>query len=127
VQDLQDALVYRGRFRAFPGALVGMKPPQFAEWMFRQLGAGPGDRLDDLFPGSGAVSEAWLRHVGPCESSFQSPTDASPVDGGHGSAGSPASQSEVMRFCGGVEGGASNSRSRLKSETGLSEVAGDGC
>jgi hypothetical protein len=64
VQDLEDALVYRGRFRAFPGALVGMKPPQFAEWMFRQLGAAPGDDLDDLFPGSGAVSEAWRRHVG---------------------------------------------------------------
>lgn len=64
VQDLEDALVYRGRFRAFPGALVGMKPPPFAEWMFRQLGASPGDRLDDLFPGSGAVSEAWRRHVG---------------------------------------------------------------
>jgi hypothetical protein len=65
VQDLENALVYRGRFRAFPGALVGMKPPQFSEWMFRQLGASPGDRLDDLFPGSGAVSAAWRRHVGP--------------------------------------------------------------
>ncbi len=64
VQDLEDALIYRGRYRSFPGALVGMKPPQFSEWMFRQLGASVGDRLDDLFPGSGAVSEAWSRHVG---------------------------------------------------------------
>lgn len=64
VQDLEDALVYRGHYRAFPGALTGMKSPQFAEWMFRQLGAAPGDQLDDLFPGSGAVSEAWRRHVG---------------------------------------------------------------
>jgi hypothetical protein len=64
VQDLEDVLVYRGRFRGFPGALTGMKPPPFAEWMFRQLGASRGDRLDDLFPGSGAVSEAWCRHVG---------------------------------------------------------------
>lgn len=65
VQDLRDVLDYRGRYRAFPGALVGMKPPQFAVWMFEQLNASPGDRLDDLYPGSGAVSEAWLRHVGP--------------------------------------------------------------
>jgi len=48
VQDLRDALVYAGRYRAFPGALVGMKPPQFAEWMFRQLGAAAGDELVDL-------------------------------------------------------------------------------
>lgn len=64
VQDLRDALVYQGRYRAFPGALVGMKPPQFAEWMFGQLGARRGDELDDLFPGSGAVTEAWRRYTG---------------------------------------------------------------
>ena len=62
-----DALVYRGRHRAFPGALVGMKPPAFAEWMFRLLGAGPGDTLDDLFPGSGAITEAWRRFTGESE------------------------------------------------------------
>jgi hypothetical protein len=65
VQVIEDALVYKGRYRAFPGALVGMKPPQFAEWMFAQLGAAPGDQLDDLYPGSGAVAEAWWRYVGP--------------------------------------------------------------
>lgn len=64
VQDLRDVLDYRGRYRAFPGALTGMKPPQFAVWMFEQLNASPGDLLDDLYPGSGAVSAAWLRHVG---------------------------------------------------------------
>lgn len=63
-QGLEDALVYRGRFRAFPGAVLGMKPPQFSEWMFQQLGARPGDQLDDLFPGSGAVAAAWSRYVG---------------------------------------------------------------
>ncbi len=62
-----DALVYQGRHRAFPGAIIGMKPPAFAEWMFRLLGAGPGDTLDDLFPGSGAVSEAWRRYADPGE------------------------------------------------------------
>jgi hypothetical protein len=58
-----DALDYRGRYRAFPGALVGMKPPQFAVWMFEQLGAAPGDELVDLYPESGAVTEAWRRFV----------------------------------------------------------------
>ena len=62
-QDLSDGLVAVGRFRRFPGALVGMKPPAFAEWMFRQLGASPADRLDDLFPGSGAIGRAWGRYT----------------------------------------------------------------
>jgi hypothetical protein len=64
VQDLSDGLVARGRFRSFPGAMVGMKPPAFAEWMFRQLGASRVDRLDDLFPGSGAIRRAWIRYTG---------------------------------------------------------------
>lgn len=57
-----DALVYGGRYQAFPGALIGMKPPQFAVWMFQQLGARSGDVLDDLYRGSGAVALAWLRY-----------------------------------------------------------------
>jgi len=60
---LLDVLVYKGRYNAFPGALVGMKPPQFSEWLFRHLGALSGDSLVDLFPGSGAVSLAWRRFV----------------------------------------------------------------
>lgn len=62
--DVENALVYRGRYRAFPGAMVGMKPPEFSVWLFRMLGAVPGDELHDLFPGSGAVTEAWRRYVG---------------------------------------------------------------
>lgn len=58
-QEIVDALDYRGRYNAFPGALVGMKPPEFATWMFQQLGAQAGDELVDLFPGSGAVTRAW--------------------------------------------------------------------
>ena len=61
-QTVTDALEYRGRFRAFPGALVGMKAPQYAAWVFAQLGAEAGDELEDLYPGSGAVSEAWRRY-----------------------------------------------------------------
>jgi len=63
VQRVLDGLVARGRFRAFPNAMVGMKPPAFAEWMFAQLGATRGDFLDDLFPGSGAVGVAWTRYT----------------------------------------------------------------
>ena len=63
-QTVRDALSYGGRYRGFPGALVGMKPPQFAVWMFQQLGAWPGDELIDLFPGSGAIGEAWQRCSG---------------------------------------------------------------
>jgi len=60
-QTVTDALVYGGRFRSFPNALVGMKPPQYSVWMFAQLGARAGDELDDLYPGSNAVSIAWER------------------------------------------------------------------
>jgi hypothetical protein len=51
-------LVAVGRFRnASPGAMVGMKPPAFAEWMFRQLGASRGDRLDN------ASAEQWWEAI----------------------------------------------------------------
>jgi hypothetical protein len=43
--------------------MIGMKPPQFSVWMFDLLGAGPGDVLDDLYPGSGAVGLAWDRYT----------------------------------------------------------------
>lgn len=43
------------------GYVIGRKPPEFCRWLFRWLGALPGeDELADLFPGSGAVGEAWL-------------------------------------------------------------------
>jgi len=58
------ALVARGIFRALPGALIGMKPPAFAQWLFLLLNARPGDTLDDLFPGSGAITRAWHLFTG---------------------------------------------------------------
>lgn len=64
-QDVLDVLDYRGRYDAYPGALVGMKPPEFAAWIFDMLGARPGDGLDDLFPGSGAVARAWRMRCAP--------------------------------------------------------------
>jgi hypothetical protein len=42
-----------------PGRVVGAKPAAVCAWIFALLGAAPGDTLDDLFPGSGAVGRAW--------------------------------------------------------------------
>lgn len=58
-EDLCDTLLWGGRQHSHPGALVGMKPAAFCEWMFRLLGARRGDELVDMFPGSGAVYRAW--------------------------------------------------------------------
>ena len=41
------------------GAICGQKPPGFCRWVFALLGAEPGDQLDDLYPGSGAVGAEW--------------------------------------------------------------------
>jgi hypothetical protein len=54
-----DTLLWGGRQHSHPGALIGMKPAAFAEWMFQQLGALAGDSLVDLFPGSGSIGRAW--------------------------------------------------------------------
>jgi hypothetical protein len=42
-----------------PGRVLGAKPAVVRRWIFEPLGAAPGDTLDDLFPGSGAVGRAW--------------------------------------------------------------------
>jgi hypothetical protein len=39
--------------------LTGAKPVAVCHWAFELVGARPEDDLDDMFPGSGAVSEAW--------------------------------------------------------------------
>ena len=39
--------------------LTGAKPRAVARWVFEMLGAEPTDTLDDLFPGTGAVTDAW--------------------------------------------------------------------
>jgi hypothetical protein len=41
--------------------LVGAKPPGFAQWILRLLNVryDLGDTIDDLFPGTGGVTEAW--------------------------------------------------------------------
>jgi hypothetical protein len=37
----------------------GAKPPQFSLWIFDLLGMTPQDDFDDLYYGSGAVTQAW--------------------------------------------------------------------
>ncbi|HUR85663.1 MAG TPA: hypothetical protein VMY78_09980 [Solirubrobacteraceae bacterium] len=78
-QDLLDVLDYRGRYDAFPGALVGMKPPEFAVWLFRQLGARAGDELADVFPGSGAIGRAWALYTSRGDLG-EDPRDASQLE-----------------------------------------------
>jgi hypothetical protein len=41
----------------------GAKPDAFCDWIIDLLGAEPTDSLDDLFPGSGVVGQAWQRFV----------------------------------------------------------------
>lgn len=56
----------------FGNEIAGQKPAAFCRWVFDLLGAGPGDTLDDLYPGSGAVTQEWDRflaqpRLGPVE------------------------------------------------------------
>jgi len=46
--------------RGFPGA----KPDNFCFWLFEGLNLTPDDEFDDLFPGSGAVGDAWTKWKG---------------------------------------------------------------
>ena len=39
--------------------LTGAKPNGLCRWAFELAGLDPADSLDDLYPGTGAVSEAW--------------------------------------------------------------------
>lgn len=62
-KDVKNVLA-TPKLNGFLGStLIGQKPPAFCEWVFGLLGAEPSDSLDDLFPGSGAVSDAWARFV----------------------------------------------------------------
>lgn len=54
VRDWLRAMPARGG-----GSLMGRKPGEFCAFLFRALGALPGDTLDDLFPGTGIVGRAW--------------------------------------------------------------------
>jgi hypothetical protein len=57
------------------GGLIGGKPRLFCRWVFNLLGAEQGDTLDDLFPGTGAVSAAWAEFT-----SAPSPLAPTPIE-----------------------------------------------
>jgi hypothetical protein len=51
-------------FRDKPkGHVEGAKPGAFIRWLFAAMGCVPGDTLDDLFPGSGAVGVEWAQWI----------------------------------------------------------------
>jgi len=47
--------------------LTGAKPEAVARWAFEMVGAEPTDTLDDLFPGTGAITDAWKKWRGEIE------------------------------------------------------------
>lgn len=53
-------------FRAKPEShVIGEKPAEFSHWVFANAGLDESDEITDLFPGSGAVSRAWMTYR-PC-------------------------------------------------------------
>lgn len=57
--------------------LTGAKPEAVCHWAFEVVGARPEDDLVDIFPGTGAVSKAWLSWCGK----FALPTPLSQPEG----------------------------------------------
>lgn len=39
--------------------MVGVKPDEFSYWLFEVLNLRPGDKMDDIYPGTGAITKAW--------------------------------------------------------------------
>lgn len=74
-----DSLVHGvSPMTTLPERVIGTKPAVFCRWVFDLLGAAPGDSLDDLFPGSGAVTRAWHAYTGGHpDPSPEAPRDAS--------------------------------------------------
>ena len=77
-----------GRCQAAPAklggaSLIGRKPVRFCAWLFRALGAQPGDELADLYPGTGMVGAAFRAW---CEGGVSrgSGGDVSPLQRGDG-------------------------------------------
>jgi hypothetical protein len=73
-----DSLVHGiSAMTTLPGRVIGAKPAAFSRWIFDLLGAQPQDSLDDLFPGSGAVTRAWRAFTGRTDPSTEDLLDAS--------------------------------------------------
>lgn len=72
-----DSLVHGvAPMTTLPSRVIGTKPAAFCRWMFDLIGALPGDTLDDLFPGSGAVARAWTAYT----TTAPDPSDQAPHD-----------------------------------------------
>lgn len=84
-RDIHDGLlndwVSASPVRPGRGGVTGMKPDAFSFWLFRALGARPGDELADLFPGSGAVAAAWEAFVASPPLHFAGPAALAEVLG----------------------------------------------
>ncbi len=66
-----------GPLDTLPGRVLGAEPAAVRRWIFTLLGACPGDTLDDLFPGSGAVGRAWAAFTSSPDPSPKPRVDAS--------------------------------------------------
>jgi hypothetical protein len=66
--------------------LKGVKSLRFCLWILDMLGLEPGDTLDDVFPGSGIMSEALRQYGRQCElfKPARSSPVAEPTGSGHG-------------------------------------------
>ncbi len=60
--------------------LTGAKPEAVCHWAFECLGAWPTDDLSDLFPGTGAVTEAWRTWRGKFDLPLAVAADLSPEE-----------------------------------------------
>lgn len=61
VVDVHSANAPRANGVGRPGAFIGRKPESFAAWVADLVGWRPGDVIEDLFPGSGAVTRAFAK------------------------------------------------------------------
>jgi hypothetical protein len=59
--------------------VAGAKPEAFCHWLFDCLGVIEGDELDDLFPGSGAVTDALLTYFDQMRLDFPMTHDDQPL------------------------------------------------
>jgi hypothetical protein len=62
--------------------LAGAKPRAFAFWLFEVLGMEPDDELVDLFPGTGAITNAFLEWSGQTALALTTTSDPGPSTGG---------------------------------------------
>jgi len=91
-----DSLVHGiAPMTTLPGRVIGTKPAAFCRWVFTLLGAAPGDTLDDLFPGSGAVTRAWAAYTTAPDPSRTTAVDVSRAARADASRGSARDASDA--------------------------------